>query len=73
MLKKLIKEFIDILEETEESNSGRVFHPVTINSCRVLKTKRIAHLINEIKKCINYDELPDFEDGALDIKENNNE
>lgn len=52
MLKELVKEFLQILEETEEGYSGRVFHPVTINSCRVLKTKRISELLEKMKDCV---------------------
>ena len=49
-LKLLIKEFIDILEEEEESDNGTVFRPVRIHSCRVMKSKRISEIILEIKE-----------------------
>ncbi len=35
-LEQAVKHFFDILNRTEESDSGRVFHPVTINCCRVM-------------------------------------
>ena len=52
----LISEFFSILETTEESDSGKEFHPVYISSCRVMKTKRIEEIISEIKKIIGYQE-----------------
>jgi len=51
-LKDLVKEFFSILDEEEESDSGRVFHPVYISSCRVMKTKRLGELFTEMKKLI---------------------
>ena len=49
-LKDLVKEFIGILDEVEESNSGKEFHPVYISSCRVMKSKRIGELLTEMKE-----------------------
>lgn len=49
-LKKLVKEFLDILDTTEESDSGTVFHPVYISSCRVMKTKMVGEILNELKE-----------------------
>ena len=51
-LKKLVVEFLEILETVEESSSGRKFHPVNINSCRVLLTKRVGELITEMKELV---------------------
>jgi len=47
-LKKLVKEFLDILDTTEESDGGNIFHPVFISSCRVMKTKRIGEILKEL-------------------------
>lgn len=33
--RELIAELFSYLDYTEESDSGRVFHPITISSCRV--------------------------------------
>ena len=51
-LKELIKEFFSILDEVEETDSGKKFHPVYISSCRVMKTQRMSELIVEMKKLI---------------------
>ena len=51
-LKELVKEFIEILETVEESDNGREFHPTTIQSCRVLQTKRIGELFEQMKEII---------------------
>ena len=52
-LKKLVVEFLEILETVEESSSGRKFHPVTIESCRVMLTRRIGELLTEIKDMVS--------------------
>ena len=49
-LKDLDKEFLDILDEVEESAYGRKFNPVYVSSCRVLKTKRVGELLTDMKK-----------------------
>ena len=49
-LKKLVKEFLDILDTTEESDGGTIFHPVFISSCRVMKTKRIEEILLELNE-----------------------
>ena len=51
-LKNLVKEFFAILDEVEETSSGREFHPVYISSCRVMKTKRIHGIFTKMKKLI---------------------
>ena len=51
-LKELVKEFFSILDEVEETNSGREFHPVHISSCRVMKTQRLSEIFTEMKKLI---------------------
>ena len=53
-LSEAVREFLDILEEKEEKDSGRAFHPTTISSCRCMKMERISELITEMKKQINY-------------------
>jgi hypothetical protein len=35
-LEQAVHHFFDILNRTEESDSGHIFHPVTINCCRVM-------------------------------------
>ena len=49
-LKDTVKEFLRYLEMTEESDSGKVFHPVYISSCRVLVTERVNNLLNKMKE-----------------------
>ena len=51
-LKNLVKEFFAILDEVEESDSGREFHTVYVSSCRVMKTKRLDEIFTEMKKLI---------------------
>jgi hypothetical protein len=44
------KGLVALLEETEETDDGREFHPVTISSCRVHKTALIAEYLKAIKE-----------------------
>lgn len=55
-LEELVKEFLDILETKEKSDSGKEFHPTAIRSCRHMAIKRIGEIIVEMKRIINYDE-----------------
>ena len=54
--KSLFQEFLNILEEEEESDGGVVFKPVQIHSCRVMKTLRIDKIFEELKCWINQKE-----------------
>ena len=50
--RELIKEFISYLDYTEESESGREFHPITIGSCRVLMTQPLNMVLEKMmEKC----------------------
>ena len=51
-INKLVKEFLDILDTVEESDSGRVFHPIKINSCRCMVTKRIDEILVRLKEIV---------------------
>ena len=47
---ELIQEFLSYLDYTEESDSGRVFHPIQISSTRALMSPCIDMLIKEMRK-----------------------
>jgi hypothetical protein len=49
-LNNLWKEFIDLLEITEECDSGGEFRPNYIGSCRALDGQRMNQIIKEAKK-----------------------
>jgi hypothetical protein len=44
-----LKRFFDILDMTEESDSGCVFHPVHISSCRVMLMDELNGILNRLK------------------------
>jgi hypothetical protein len=46
---KLWKEFITLLEITEESDSGYEFNPNKISSCRAIDGKRLNEILNEAR------------------------
>ena len=45
----LCREMIGYLDTVEESDSGREFHPTTINTCRCMVADRLSQIIPEIK------------------------
>lgn len=51
-MKTLLIELFELLDKTEESDSGMVFHPNVISSCRVMDCQRINELLMELKNLI---------------------
>lgn len=51
--KLLLKKLFYYLDMTEESDSGRVFHPTTITSCRVMDGEAINEILKQLKAQIN--------------------
>jgi len=49
-LRRLLKEFFQMLDSTEESDSGRIFKPIQISSCRALMIKPLNKLLNDLRK-----------------------
>ena len=46
----LVREFFTYLDYTEESDSGRTFHPVTVSSCRVLLTEPVGMVLKRMRE-----------------------
>jgi len=46
----ILKEFLSYLDYTEESDSGRVFHPITISCARCLMAPCLDMLLDEMRK-----------------------
>jgi len=49
-LADLIKQFIYILDITEESDSGRLFHPTNITSCRAGDLQKAGELVEALRR-----------------------
>ena len=49
-LADLVKQFIYILDITEESDSGRLFHPTSITSCRAGDLQKIGELVEALRR-----------------------
>jgi hypothetical protein len=50
-LKKIVKSFFDdYLDVQEESDSGKIFNPITISCCRVLKIEGLNEVINKMRE-----------------------
>ena len=52
-LEELVAEFLSYLDYTEESDSGNVFHPITIGCCRILMSKPLDFVINSLRKRVD--------------------
>lgn len=48
-MKDLVKEFFTFLDYTEESDSGRVFHPITFSCCRCLMSEPFSLLLDRMR------------------------
>jgi hypothetical protein len=51
-LEKLWKEFITLMEITEESDSGYEFNPNKISSCRALDGRRLNEILVEARQIV---------------------
>ena len=52
-LKCLVRELLSILDSTEDSDEGKVFHPTTISSCRTAHVIQLEKIMSELKKLTN--------------------
>ena len=52
-MKALLKEFFILLERTEETDDGRVFHPTIIRSSRALDAEKLEEILGELKGSLN--------------------
>lgn len=52
-LKEMLKEFFSYLDYTEESDSGRVFHPIEIGCCRCLMHEPLDEVITRLRDMAN--------------------
>lgn len=51
-LETLIKDFFILLDKTEETDDGRVFHPNHISSCRVEDGQKLENLLRLLKAAV---------------------
>lgn len=42
--------FDDYLNKVEESDSGYLFHPISVSCCRVMKLKPLGELLENMRK-----------------------
>ncbi len=52
-LKECVREFFKILDSQEESEEGRMFHPVTIRCCRAMMIEPLNKLLDRMKELSN--------------------
>lgn len=45
-----VRRLFEILDETEESESGHMFHPTTIGSCRTMRVVELEELLPALRK-----------------------
>jgi len=51
----LVKELFVLLDRTEETDEGRVFHPNRISSCRALDAEKLNQVLVELKRTLEED------------------
>lgn len=49
---ELVRKLFDYLDYTEESDSGREFHPITIGCCRAMLMEPFGLILKELKNSI---------------------
>ena len=48
-LRVCVKEFFEkYLNYTEESDSGKMFHPITVSCCRAMMTEPLSNLLDKM-------------------------
>ena len=52
-LKAAVQDFLQLMDIREESDSGRVFHPNTITSCRAYDLDQILFSLDQMKSLTN--------------------
>lgn len=50
--KTLIKELFELLDKTEETDEGRVFHPNRISSCRAVDVEKLGQVLIELRNTL---------------------
>jgi hypothetical protein len=50
--KTLIKELFELLDKTEETDEGRVFHPNQISSCRAVDVEKLGQVLIELRNTL---------------------
>lgn len=49
---ELVRELFKFLDYTEESDNGRIFHPIEISCCRALMSEPLGEVLKELKASI---------------------
>lgn len=52
-LTQLMEKFFYYLDMTEESDSGRIFHPTIITSCRANDRLALEEILRQMKACVS--------------------
>lgn len=52
-LEQCVKNFLEILDTKEESDSGRIFSPVYISSARVKETAKLIIILKKMRELVS--------------------
>ena len=52
-LEDVVREFLKVLNRQEESDSGTMFRPNHITSCRINDMTRLAYLLDEMQRKVD--------------------
>jgi predicted house-cleaning NTP pyrophosphatase (Maf/HAM1 superfamily) len=56
-LAEIAKQFVSILDITEQSDGGRLFHPTNITSCRAGDLQKIGELVEALRRASKTDRI----------------
>jgi len=54
-LQREVKRFFELLDTTDETDSGKIFYPISINCCRVLLGIELEKCLLNLKELIKED------------------
>ena len=49
---ELVKELFELLDKTETSEDGQIFHPNRFSSCRALDGEKLEQVLKELKNTL---------------------
>jgi hypothetical protein len=65
VLETLVKDFFVFLDYTEESDSGRIFHPIAISCCRALMIEPLSACLNKLRAAVFNEEAAFITDNEV--------
>lgn len=61
-LRELVQQMFNMLDYTEETDSGKIFHPIQFSCARALMTKPFSEILNKLRAAAVESDIPQSED-----------